>query len=100
MDLVPGKVSSITPIFGHTCQLIWRGKEAFSISLILLDYLLVPVHPDPHAFLNVCGSNTICEIHHKLGKLLHIDDVPGHCLIDFWNCTSDSVIDASTLFES
>ena len=49
-------------------------KDAF------LDDLLVPVHSDPHAFLNVCWGDAVSKIHHKLGKLLHIDDVPDHCL--------------------
>jgi len=33
--------------------------------------------PDSHALLDVSRSNLITEIHHKLGKLLDIDDVLG-----------------------
>lgn len=33
--------------------------------------------PDSHAFLDVSRSNLITEVDHKLGELLHVDDVLG-----------------------
>lgn len=33
--------------------------------------------PNSHPFLNVSRRHLITEIHHKLGKLLHIDNVFG-----------------------
>lgn len=42
-----------------------------------VDLVLVAVHANAHAFLNVRRGHGIGEIHHKLGKLLHIDDVLG-----------------------
>ena len=39
--------------------------------------LLVPVHADPHPLLDVGGRHRVGEVHHELGELLHVDDVPG-----------------------
>ena len=64
----------------------WKSFHPFLVSqedkiqqgrFFVLDYLLVPVHPDPHAFLDVCWGDAVGKIHHKLGELLHIDDVLG-----------------------
>ena len=47
-------------------------------SLIMCLFPLVSIYADPHALLDVCGGDTICKVHHKLGKLLHVDDIPGN----------------------
>lgn len=31
--------------------------------------------PDSHTLLYVSGGHLVTQVHHKLGKLLHIDDV-------------------------
>ena len=64
----------------------WTSFHPFLVSqedkiqqgrFFVLDYLLVPVHPHPHAFLDVCWGDAVGKIHDKLGELLHIDDVLG-----------------------
>ena len=63
----------------------WTSFHPFLVSqdkiqqgrFFVLDYLLVPVHPDPHAFLDICGGDAVGKIHHKLGELLHVDYVLG-----------------------
>ena len=64
-------LEKFSSIFGLT------RRQNTTRPLFVLDYLLVPVHPDPHAFLDVCWGDAVGKIHHKLGELLHIDDVLG-----------------------
>ena len=47
-------------------------------SLIICLFPLVSIYADPHALLDVCGGDAICKVYHKLGKLLHVDDIPGN----------------------
>ena len=50
-------------------------------SLIICLFPLVSIYADPHALLDVCGGDTICKVYHELGKLLHVDDIPGICFM-------------------
>ena len=81
-------IVTVGSIFGGRGMWIWYLEKFSSIfgltrrqnttrPLFVLDYLLVPVHPDPHAFLDVCRGDAVGKIHDKLGELLHIDDVLG-----------------------
>merc|ERR1719383_1463751 len=40
-----------------------------------VDLVFIPVHTDSHSFFDICGCDTVRQIHHKLCKLLHVDDV-------------------------
>ena len=66
-----GTWTSVHPFLVSQEDKIQQGR------FFVLDYLLVPVHPNPHAFLDVCWGDAVGKIHHKLGELLHIDDVLG-----------------------
>ena len=80
VDLVPGKVSSVNCISWSSIMLVFLVTHVHNLWLVNWEHLLVPVHSDPHAFLNVSGSNAVSQVNHKLGKLLHVDDVPDNFL--------------------
>ena len=50
-------------------------------SLMMRLFPLVSIYADPHALFDVCGGDAICKVHHKLGKLLHVDDIPEICFM-------------------
>ena len=88
VDLVPGKVSSVNCISWSSIMLVFLVTHVHNLWLVNWEHLLVPVHSDPHAFLNVSGSNAVSQVNHKLGKLLHVDDVPDNfyiiCVLELW----------------
>ena len=50
-------------------------------SLMMRLFPLVSIYADPHALFDVCGGDAICKVHHKLGKLLHVDNIPEICFM-------------------
>ena len=72
-----------------------QGCECDMVSSMKGEYLLyVEILPNSHPFFNVSRCHLITEVHHKLGKLLHIDNVLRVLRISIdYLCTSNTAKD-------